>query len=103
MDHTAAVLTNIESGNASQAQELSSKFIEAIEVRSLFDTDAPAQQPRQFLSSLTTTSLLFCSIGISDTSTTSSEQATCSNTLRIRYLCSQIRSSGSRMWKNFKI
>ncbi|KAG7670464.1 hypothetical protein Ndes2526B_g00218 [Nannochloris sp. 'desiccata'] len=31
MDHTAAVLTNIESGNASQAQEFSSKFVEAIE------------------------------------------------------------------------
>jgi hypothetical protein len=49
MDHTAAVLTNIESGNASQAQEFSSKFIEAIEVRNLFDnthTHAPAQQPR---------------------------------------------------------
>ena len=33
MDHTAAVLTHIESGNAGQVHELSSKFIEAIEVR----------------------------------------------------------------------
>lgn len=97
MDHTAAVLTNIESGNASQAQEFSSKFVEAIEVRSLCETPSSPLCSLAIFPSLNRNVSLFCSEGISDTPTRSSKQAASNNTLRVGYLCSQTRSSGSGM------